>query len=182
MNNTPQWYAVYVRSRSEKKAAKYLEDISGYTDVYHIEAYCPMVEYIRQWSDRKKKIETPLFTSYIFVRIATQKDYDKVLENPYVVKFIWFNGIPCAIPDTQIEAIRRYVNEYNGVDELPSRDDYRKGQLVRVINGPMKGLVGRLSEVDSKRLIVLIEGVGSYIPVNLSRAKVEHFEINNKED
>lgn len=183
MNNTsPKWYAVYVRPRSEKKAAKYLDDIAGYSNIYHIETYCPVVERVKQWSDRRKKIETPLFTSYLFVRILNQNDYDKVLENPYVVKFVRFENSPCTIPDTQIEAIRRYVNDYNGIDEPPSHDDYRKGQTVRVISGPMKGLVGRLSEVDSKQLIVLIEGIGSYITVHLSRTKVEHFNAKHDED
>ncbi|HDO06779.1 MAG TPA: hypothetical protein ENG85_03760, partial [Bacteroidetes bacterium] len=66
------WYALYVRSRTEKKVAVELEGAD-------IDFYLPLEKRLRQWSDRKKWVEEPLFRSYIFVHI-TQKEYYKVLQ------------------------------------------------------------------------------------------------------
>jgi len=68
----PCWFAAYTRSRNEKKVAGELEE-------QHIEYYLPLIKTIRQWSDRKKKVEVPLINSYIFVRII-EKEYLKVLQ------------------------------------------------------------------------------------------------------
>jgi len=54
------------------------------------------------------------------------------------------------------------------------KDDLREGQMVRIISGPMKGLCGRLESIqDKRRLIVYIDVVGQYLPVNIPRTKVE---------
>ena len=66
------WYALYVKSRAEKKVAA---DLSANS----IEYYLPLQKVLKQWSDRKKWVEEPLFRSYVFVRIISD-DYYKVLQ------------------------------------------------------------------------------------------------------
>lgn len=159
-----KWFAIYVKSRNEKKVFKSF----GYMG---IEAFLPLIVNMRQWSDRKKKIEEPLFRSYIFVH-TDLKDYYDILNCKGVVKFIIFEGEPVTVPDNQILAIKSYIEDSDRA-EIYS-EDLHKGELVQIKSGIMKGLVGRLIEIRRKtRLIINIESVGKYIPINISRSKVE---------
>ena len=160
-----RWYAVYVKSRYEKKTSKLLED-------RHIEVYLPLLNRLKQWSDRKKMVEEPLFKSYIFVRTDLKNYYD-ILNTPGVVRFIGFEGKPVPVPDNQIVAVRQFVGENDGTSDLDELQNLQEGQLVEIVYGEMKGLVGRLVSFNGKqRLIVDIESVGRSIPINISRSQV----------
>lgn len=161
------WYALYVRSRAEKKVYEQLTKM-GY------EAYLPLIARMKQWSDRMKKVEEPLFKSYLFVRADIRKYYD-VLNIPGVTRFVSFEKQAVEVPQNQINAIKKYCNDYTEDDEqVVQETELHEGQLVRITGGAMAGLIGRLAPIDSKkRLIVYIESVGRYLPINISRAKVE---------
>lgn len=162
------WHALYVRSRSEKKVLSQLQEMG-------IEAYLPLVTKVKQWSDRRKKIEEPLFKSYVFVH-SNAKEYLSILNVYGVMRFVTFEHEAVVVPDNQIVAIKKFVEDYEHGEEykMQNHEELREGQLVRIINGPMKGLQGRLETIYNKRhLIVYIEVVGQYIPVHLPRAKVE---------
>lgn len=160
------WYALYVHSRAEKKVYERLIELQ-------YEAYLPLVVIMKKWSDRMKKVEEPLFKSYVFLRADVRK-YFEVLEIPGVTKFVSFEHKPVKVPENQIIAIKRYCNDYVESDSEIYNDNLHEGQLVRIINGPMAGLTGRLAQINNKkRLVVFIESVGRYLPINISRAKVE---------
>ena len=162
------WHALYVRSRSEKKVLSQLEERG-------MEAYLPLVTKVKQWSDRRKKIEEPLFKSYVFVR-SNAKEYLPILNVYGVMRFVMFEKEAVVVPDNQIVAIKRFVEDYEHGEEykMQNKEELKVGQKVRIINGPMKDLVGTLETICNKRhLIVYINVVGQYIPVHLSRAKVE---------
>ena len=160
-----RWYAVYVKSRYEKKASKLLED-------RHIEVYLPLLNRLKQWSDRKKMVEEPLFKSYIFVRTDLKNYYD-ILNTPGIVRFIGFEGKPVPVPDNQIVAVRQFVGEFDNSSDLDELQNLQEGQMVEIVYGEMKGLVGRLVSLKGKqRLIVDIESVGRSIPLNISRSQV----------
>lgn len=140
-----------------------------------IEAYLPLVTKVKQWSDRRKKIQEPLFKSYVFVR-SNAKEYLPILNVYGVIRFVTFEREAVVVPDNQIVAIKKFVQDYEQGEEykMQNNEELKEGQVVRIINGPMKGLQGRLETIYNKRhLIVYIEVVGQYIPVHLSRAKVE---------
>ena len=63
------WYALYVRSHHEKKVHQLLQE-------KNIKSSLPLIKTVRIWSDRKKKVEVPLFQGYVFVKIDIQKDKD----------------------------------------------------------------------------------------------------------
>jgi transcription elongation factor/antiterminator RfaH len=159
-----RWFAVYVKSRSEKKVFKLLEDIG-------IESFLPLITRVKQWSDRKKKVEEPLFRSYLFVNIPLS-DYYTVLNVNGVVKFITFEKKPVPVPDNQIIAIKEYLSD----TELQSIDyeDFKEGEQVRIKSGQMKDLIGRFVKINGKhRVIIDIEAVGQSIPINIARSNVE---------
>ena len=90
VKDNKKWFAIYVKSRSEKKVLKLLEDIG-------VESFLPLITRVNQWSDRKKKVEEPLFRSYLFVNIPLS-DYYTVLNVNGVVKFITFERKPVPVP------------------------------------------------------------------------------------
>lgn len=165
-DNEKMWHALYVRPRSEKKVANELIDMG-------FEVYLPVITVVRQWSDRRKKVIEPLFKSYLFVR-SNEKEYYTVRNVFGVVKFVVFEGKVANVPDNQIAAIKKYVREYEGEDDTNVVSTLQEGQMVRITTGGMKGLVGRLVSFNGKkRLLINIETVGQYIPVDIARSKVE---------
>ena len=162
------WYALYVRSRAEKRVYTRLTEL-GY------EAYLPLIVTMKKWSDRMKKVEEPLFKSYLFVRADIRKYFD-VVNISGVTRFVSFEKEAVVVPENQINAIKKYCNDYTEDDEQVKvkEPELHEGQLVRITGGAMAGLIGRLAPIDNKkRLIVYIESVGRYLPINISRTKVE---------
>ena len=162
------WHALYVKSRAEKKVLSQLED-NGF------KAYLPLITQVKQWSDRRKKVEEPLFKSYVFV-FSNEKEYIPILNLYGVVRFVSFERQAVVVPENQILAIKKFVSDYENdkAFKIQNDEDLKVGQMVRIINGPMKGLKGRLETIRNKRhLVVYIEVVGQYLPVHIPRAKVE---------
>lgn len=157
------WYALYVKSRTEKKVAVELEG----TD---IDFYLPLEKRLRQWSDRKKWVEEPLFRSYIFVYI-TQKEYYKVLQTRGVVKYISFEGKAVPVPQQQIDAVKIYLSE---IDPVLNEDQvWEEGKEVEVMAGNLIGLKGILVKANGKnRVKVEIEVVSSAIILNIPRKQL----------
>lgn len=160
------WYALYVHSRAEKKVHERLQSM-GY------ESYLPLIAKLKKWSDRMKKVEEPLFKSYLFVR-ADKRRYFEVTEIPGVTRFVSFNREFVIVPENQIIAIKKYCDDYVEGEDETTVTEFHEGQLVRITSGPMTGLTGRLAPIDNKkRLVVYIESVGQYLPINIARSKVE---------
>jgi transcriptional antiterminator RfaH len=153
-----RWYAIYTKSRAEKKAAEILER-NG------IEVYLPLQKTIRQWSDRRKMVYVPLFRSYVFVNVK-QKEFYSVLNTPGVVRFVTIGHEKIAIPECQIDAIRAYLGEIQ-IDEPLSY--FEKGSEVEVVYGALRGLKGILiSDKNQKKLIVQINAIYQNITLTLA--------------
>ena len=153
------WYAVHVRPRSEKKAAAGLE-ASG------MEYYLPLVITMRQWSDRKKKVQIPLIPGYCFVNVE-ERDFLPVLQQNHVVNFVKTEGRPAVIPACQIDFLRRMLDqseiEFELLQQMP-----RPGQLVEIIAGPMIGLYAEVVRTNKKSKIILrMEAIGTAIRVEV---------------
>ncbi len=162
--STKSWYALYTRSRTEKKTHEWLIK-SG------IDAYLPLQKTLKQWSDRKKWVEEPLFRSYIFVHISQAEYYD-VLNSPGVVRYITFEGKPVAIPPQQIEAIRQFVDTGQ---ELPDVElKLVPGAIIDIIAGPMKGIRGELLEIMGKKKVrIEIDGLGQAVFLELPASHIK---------
>lgn len=161
---TKSWYAIYTKSRNEKKVAE-LFSRDG------IDHYLPLVSKLKIWSDRKKTIQEPLFPSYVFVYI-TEKEHLSVLRTPGVVRFITFEGKKVEIRPVQIEAIKEYVE--TGKEFIENEADYKVGKHVRVNRGSMKGLEGRLVEILGKqRVKVEIEAIRQSIFIRIPKSNLE---------
>lgn len=165
------WHALYVHSRSERKVYERLVEMG-------LEAYLPLITKMKRWSDRMKKVEEPLFKSYLFVRSDEKQHYD-ILSLPGVTKFVSFEHKAVVVPENQIKAVMRYCDDYAENDEPADDTELHEGQLVMITSGELMGLKGRLAPINNKkRLIVFIESVGHYLPINISRTKVEPVREN----
>ncbi|HSV88409.1 MAG TPA: UpxY family transcription antiterminator [Bacteroidales bacterium] len=142
------WYALYTRSRFEKKIAGGLRDQG-------IEVYLPLVTAYRRWSDRTKKIQVPLFNSYVFVKSnpLDHKHFHTVIQTPGVVKVVCFEGKPVQIPDNQIEALKRF--EELGYEMSPIGYKLETGSLVEIRHGILKGLRGMVLKVDNNQMLII---------------------------
>lgn len=162
-NSNIHWYALYTRPRFEKKVARALEEKG-------LESFLPVQTVIKQWSDRKKKIEEPLFSCYVFVHVSTRHRVMAV-ETGGVVRMVSFRGTPASLPDSEIAAIRKVLDHsesFEPVDFLPI------GQIVEVVQGPLAGVRGRLMEYrGQKRLVVGVQQIGQAIAVEIHPAHVK---------
>jgi transcription antitermination factor NusG len=140
------WYAVYVRSRTEKKV---LADLT----VIGIEAYVPLQRKLRQWSDRKKWVEMPLISGYVFVHI-TKKEYEMVLKNDYVVCYVYFEGKAAVIRDEDIDLLKRMLGQKEYELEATT-ENLKPGQMVEIMTGPLCGTIGELIEFRGKNKVAL---------------------------
>jgi transcriptional antiterminator RfaH len=145
MDNSAQWFAVYTRSRTEKKIAERLAEKG-------IESYVPLRKVMKQWSDRRKVVEEPLIRSYVFVNILPSQ-YFEVLNTPGAVRYVYFDGKPAAIPERQIEALRMITGKNIDIHVIP--DNFPPGTLVKIISGPLFGLTGELIHHSGKNHVVI---------------------------
>ena len=157
MSDSARWFAVYVRSRHEKRVYEVLIQ-NG------VESFLPLVKTIRQWSDRRKKIFLPLFKGYVFVRIELCELFD-VLEVDGVVRVVRFNRKPAPIPDDQIIVIKQILTGNYDIETIPYM---KEGQYVEVVAGPLRNMRGILLRKNSKRyFVVSIDILGRSISVRM---------------
>jgi transcription antitermination factor NusG len=157
MIKTPQWYALYLRSRYEKKANLELEK-------KNVETFLPLIEELHVWSDRKKKVMEPLLRGYIFVK-TDLRDKGTILMTEGVVRFVGINYMPSWIPESQIDWLRRIVGESMDVQ----REKYLEvGEKVRIIAGPLIGVEGIVRRIHGiSRVVVSITAIEQSVSVQV---------------
>ena len=133
---------------------------------------------MRQWSDRKKMVEIPLFSSYVFVNIE-RKHYDQVLQTFGAVKYITFEGKAATIPPEQIDQLKIIVNSNEKIET--TWETRRKGDRVMVTSGSLKGLKGELiTDGDRKKVLVRIDSIDQNLTVEVHASLIEKIKEENK--
>lgn len=153
------WYAVHTRSRHEKLVAHQLK-------MRGVCGYLPTRTEMHRWSDRRKKVEVPLFAGYIFVHLADCNERRvEVLRTPGVVGFVGTPPQGTPIPDEQIEAVRILGNQNLSLAPHPF---IKEGQRVRVRGGALDGMEGifvRGNGHDS--LVISIDAIQRSLSVSI---------------
>jgi transcription antitermination factor NusG len=156
------WYAVYVKSRTEKKICENLQS-------RNIEAYIPIIKTMRQWSDRKKMVELPLLNGYVFVNISGNNS-DTVMQTKGVVNFVRSEGKIAAIKEVEINRLKQLVELGYQLEAEAIQKKYKEGDKVKINSGALKGLEGYVVENKENRYIeVLLESIGQCIRVKLPK-------------
>ncbi len=157
-----KWLAIYSRPRWEKKVNQLLVE-KGY------ESYCPLNKVRRKWSDRVKVVEEPLFKSYVFVKVD-EEDRTSIRMTPGVINFVYWEGKPAVIKEREINAIRRFLNEYENVEVRAM--DIRVKERVKINQGPLMDLEGEVLSLRRKTAKVAIESLGYMLVAHIDRTKL----------
>lgn len=162
-----QWFACYTRARHEKQVVARLQ-------LHRIESFCPVLPRQRQWHDRVKVIEWPLFPSYVFVRCA-KPTLSRVLGTPGIVTVVSSNGAPVPIAAEEIENVRRFAAALRAsgerVEPVPLVE---RGTRVRIISGPFVGVEGLVIEHRGRnRVLVGIEAIAQSWEIEVPAACME---------
>ena len=158
------WIAAYTRPKSEKKAASELPK--------SVNTYVATQTLIRQWSDRKKKIESVVIPMVIFAEVSTEEEILAIKKHPLVLKVLTLPGQKQAahIPAKQIEQLKFMLEESdNPVEFIPG--NIKVLSPVRVIRGCLLGLEGIVERTSEGKtfIIVAIDILGgAKVSVNLS--------------
>jgi transcription antitermination factor NusG len=167
-----KWYAIRTRSRHEKVAAREL-------DAQGIPVFLPLVTSVRQWSDRRTKVEMPLFPGYAFVRVDYfSGERVRVLRTTGVVDFVGQKAEGSSIPDEQIESIRTIL-----IRNVPVKDHpfLNVGQRIRVRNGALSGVEGILVALKGTRhLVISVEPIHRSLCISLDDYQIENISGGSK--
>ncbi len=142
------WFAVLTRLGRERHASTYLEKM-GY------EYYLPMSCSTRRWSDRWKKVETPLFPGYLFCRM-NPNDRLPVLTTPGIIQIVGAGKTPVPVEEDEIVALQRVENSCLPTTAWPYLE---VGHIARIGDGPLKGLTGLVTRIKSGMKLILSVGV-----------------------
>jgi transcription antitermination factor NusG len=159
------WYALQTRAKHERVVKDRLDERGVVT-------FLPMVTEIRRWSDRKKKLELPLFSCYLFARLApTRLNRLRMLSVQGVFSFVGTRGEGLPIPNEQIEAVQALVQQQLPYSSYPF---LKTGQRVRVCSGSLKGLEGILLSHDGdSTLVISVDAIQRSLAVRVDGYEVE---------
>lgn len=147
---TAFWYVIYVRSQHEKKVVEALAQMQ-------IEHFCPFVEEVRQWSDRKKTVQVPLFKSYVFVKLP-ERDRNLVFRIAGVVRYVFWLGQPAKVREAEIETIKKWLND-DTVERI-TLERYVPGRVVKIKSGVFAEQEAIIRQVGKKRLKMELVNLG----------------------
>lgn len=149
------WLVIYTKPRTEKKVAERLAQIG-------IEVYCPLVTTIKQWSDRKKKVLTPLLSSYVFVRLD-EKDRALVFQVSGVVRYVYWLGKPAIVRNEEIEALRESLQHTLASFEVRA---HKVGDAISIPGGPFKGKQGIIRQLSKNSVQLVLSELGVLVTLH----------------
>ena len=154
-----KWFVVYTRYQQELKVAQQLSDM-GITN------YCPTITFIKQYSDRKKKVTKPLISSYVMVQLE-EKERDKVFSCMGIVRYIFSHGKPAVVLASEIDLMQDHLNGiYNDIKVTT----FRVGQSHTITEGPFSGLSGKVVQTDNRKVKLELISLGMCITLKKEAA------------
>lgn len=160
----PRWYAVHTRARHEKKATAELEEKG-------ISTYLPLITQMHRWSDRRKVIQTPLFSCYVFIHAAlVPQVHSAVVRVSGVLGLVGKHNQGIPIPESQIENIRTLLANDIPLTPYPF---LKAGQRVRIRGGVLDGIEGMLVDNGSRRLVISVDSIHHSLSISVDGHNVE---------
>jgi transcription antitermination factor NusG len=159
---TKKWYAVYTKPRWEKKVHQTFAN-------RHIESYCPLNKVMRKWSDRMKLVEEPLFKSYVFVHIKPGEE-TKVRTVNGVLNFVYWLGKPAIVKQSEINSIKRFLDEYDEVMAEPIAIEPM--QRIAITSGVLMNTEGKVVKVTKRKVQVVLDSIGFRLVTYIDKEKV----------
>ena len=151
------WYVIYTKPKWEKKVAEQLAEAG-------IDCYCPLITQIRKWSDRKKKVEVPLFNSYVFVQLD-ESERNSVFQSAGVVRYLFWLGKPAIVRHEEIEVIKKWINTSDAADIMVDR--YKIGDAIQLESGPFSAQKAIVQEVTNTHYVLVLESLGCVLKMKI---------------
>ncbi len=158
-----KWFVIYTKPRWEKKVNTALLK-------KEIDVWCPVQKILKQWSDRKKIVEEPLFKSYIFVNINYVSERLKVLMTDGALNFVHYLGKPAIIRNEEIDVIKRYLQEEKAEINIISSEGFKQDTKVRVNNGVFQDQEGTVLRTGKRKVYVQLKSLGQVMVVEFPTA------------
>lgn len=166
----PRWYAVYTYPRHERAVTENLQSQS-------VVAYLPTLLTQSEWKDRRVRLHTPAFPSYIFTKISLAQR-SRVLSTSGVVRILSFNGKPVPIANSEIEALKLCLDRGTAIERCPTLE---VGDRVRVKSGTLEGLIGQISRCKKdRRLIVPITLIHQSVAIEIDMQLLEPLDESSQ--
>ena len=144
------WYVLIVKRNYEKRVSQHLERLG-------IEVFCPLIKKSRQWSDRTKVLEVPIFNSYVFVKLP-EKDRNRVFDVVGILKYLFWLGKPAIARDAEIQTIRTWLMDKR-IHKL-SFTALTPGKVVKIERGLLKDQNATIQQVRKNELRLVLNELG----------------------
>lgn len=158
-----RWLVVYTRPRWEKKVDKLLKS-------QDIKSFCPLRRITSQWSDRKKIVEIPLFSGYVFVWVSEREEY-KVRQTLGVLNFIYYMAKPAIIRDIVIKKIELFLKIESDCEVVNSQD-ITAGDRICIKSGIFYNKEGTVIKVHGKNVLLIIDNLNCALISNTPMTNV----------
>ena len=146
---SPKWYLLYTNPRAEKKVNEELKK-RGF------ETFLPLHKTLKQWSDRKKWVEEPMFKGYLFLYTELERNYFEIVHTPGVVMFVNFEKRPAVVDIREIELVKLVLGEFSDIEALQSSElELIEGDEVEIVAGVLIGITGKLIQYKGKSKVML---------------------------
>ena len=144
------WFVVCTKARYELKVASQLE-LNGF------EVYCPSTVSVKKWSDRKKKVRSPLFSKYIFVRLE-EKQRNQIFKFPGVLNYLFWLKKPAVVPEQEMNTLRSYLED----EALDSENIscFKSGDTVALKQGHFKGQKAEIKKINNQQVELILPTLG----------------------
>lgn len=162
-----KWFAVYTRPRWEKKVATTLTQ-------QQITNYCPLNKVTRQWSDRKKTVEEPLFTSYVFVKLA-EKQLSLLRKTDGILNLVHWLGRPAVIQEAEIELIRQFLQEHQHVKVAQTA--LQVNDAIKVTQGSFSDKKGTVVALKTNTVKIALPSLRFTLYVEVEKSAIEKMEV-----
>ena len=149
------WYVLYTKPKWEKKVAERLIQMG-------VECYCPVITKVKEWSDRKKKVEMPLFNSYVFVHLK-DTDRNSVFQIAGVVRYLFWLGKPAIVRDEEINIIKKSLAATN-ISDI-SVTSIQVGDRIKLESGAFSNQDAIVQEVSNTHYILVLESLGCVLKI-----------------
>ena len=150
------WYVLYTNPKAEKKVSEQLTKAG-------IVNYCPLITKVQQWSDRKKKIIVPLFSSYVFVNVD-DNERNLVFGIKGVVRYLFWLGHPAIVKDEEIKIIQQWLTDETAEMDVAA---IKPGDRMTVSDGPFKNSEGVVKEIGKNNVRLILETIGIVLTLKL---------------
>ncbi|OCB71888.1 antitermination protein NusG [Flavobacterium piscis] len=155
------WYVIYTKPKWEKRVADQLTQLG-------VNCYCPLIKTTKQYSDRKKTLEVPLFSNYVFVQLA-DKDRNLVFLSRGAIRYLYWLGKHAIVKDKEISTIKEWLTE----DAAISISQYNVGETIKVNSGPFLNHDAVIKEVTNSHYVLILESLGYVLKIKHKAAEIK---------